>query len=387
MTATAAERRARASLARLTEPGDDRLAALVGELGAEQTLARLREHRLHGPSVAHWSARLASLDLRADVARARAVGARFVVPGDEEWPEQLDDLAGLRDQQMANSARPLGLWVRGRGHLREITERAVAVVGCRAATEHGGFVAAEMGTDLVEHGWTVVSGAAYGIDSRAHEGALAGGGPTVAVLACGVDVAYPRQHAELLARIAGAGLIVSELAPGCSPTRVRFLRRNRVIAALARATVVVEAAHRSGALSTAGYADDLGRWVAVVPGRVRDEQSKGCLALLRRPGTVLARNAADVLELVGQMGVDAIIEPRGPQTPLDALDELTRAVAEAVPVRSGADAASISRVAGLSLLSVQAALTRLDLAGLVEHRAGRWRRRGQPGAAPGPTLF
>ncbi len=126
--------------------------------------------------------------------------------------------------------------------------------------------------------------------------------------------------------------------------------------------------------------------MAAVPGRPGDEQSKGALALLRRPGTVLARNAADVLEVAGQLGLDAVVETRGPQTPLDALDELTRAVAEAVPVRSGADAASISRVAGLSLLSVQAALTRLDLAGLVEHRAGRWRPRG-PAARRPPTLF
>lgn len=383
----AGERRARACLLRLTEPGDDRMAALVDELGAEETLARLREHRFDGPSAAHWATRLATFDIRLDLARARAVRARFVVPGDDEWPAQLDDLIGLRDQQVSNAARPLGVWVRGTGHLRELTERAVAVVGSRAATDTGAFVAAEMGTSLVERGWTVVSGAAFGIDAQAHEGALTAGGPTVAVLACGVDVAYPRPHAPLLARIAGSGLVVSELAPGCSPTRVRFLRRNRVIAALARATVVVEAAHRSGALSTAGVADDLGRWVAAVPGRVTDGGSAGCLKLLRRPGTVLVRDAADVLELVGRMGDDAVVERRGPETPFDALDELTRRVAEALPVRQGADAGSISQVAGLTVLSVQAALTRLELAGLAEHRSGRWRRRGQAGAVRGPTLF
>ncbi|HSF26824.1 MAG TPA: DNA-processing protein DprA [Actinomycetes bacterium] len=393
MSVDPAERRARAALSRLTEPGDDRLAALVEELGAVEVLARLRERRLPGSSAAHWSARLATLDLRADVARARAVRARYVVPGDDEWPDQLDDLAGLRDQQMSHAARPLGLWVRGPAHLRELTERAIAVVGSRAATEGGCYITDEMCTTLAERGWTIVSGAAYGIDSHAHEGALAGDGPTVAVLACGVDVAYPRAHAGLLARIARSGLVVSELSPGCSPTRVRFLRRNRVIAALAQATVVVEAAHRSGALTTASFADALGRWVGAVPARVGDQQSHGCLTLLRRPGTVLVRGAADVLEVVGQMGVDAVVEGRGPETPLDGLDELTRRVVEALPVRQGAEAASISRVAGLELLSVHAALTRLELAGLAEHRSGLWRRcrprRDEPGSARqvGATLF
>ncbi|KIF67740.1 hypothetical protein HY68_02335, partial [Streptomyces sp. AcH 505] len=185
-----------------------------------------------------------------------ALGGRFVCPGDQEWPSQLDDLG---------AAAPIGLWVRGGPDLRLWALRSVAVVGARACTPYGAHMAAGLGAGLAERGWVVVSGGAFGVDAAAHRGALAAGGATVAVLACGVDVVYPRGHAELIARIAEQGLVIGELPPGDHPTRSRFILRNRVIAALTRGTVVVEAQYRSGSLVTARSAQRLGRHTIGVP--------------------------------------------------------------------------------------------------------------------------
>ena len=180
--------------------------------------------------------------------------------------------------------------------------RAVAVVGARACTVYGEHVAGDLAAGLGDRGWTVVSGGAYGIDAAAHRGSLAVDAPTVAVLACGVDVAYPAAHDGLLRSVRAMGVVVSELPPGARPTRRRFLDRNRVIAALGRGTVVVEAALRSGALNTAGHADELSRTVMAVPGPVTSAASAGCHELLRARGAALVTDAADVLDLVGRPG-------------------------------------------------------------------------------------
>ena len=159
--------------------------------------------------------------------------------------------------------------------LDELVDRSVAIVGSRASTAYGEHVAGELGHQLAERGWTVVSGGAFGIDAAAHRGALAAEAPTVAVLACGVDRPYPAAHGALLHRIAETGLLVSEWPPGAAPHRHRFLVRNRLIAALTRGTVVVEAAARSGAQATARRARKLGRQVLVVPGPVTSAMSVG----------------------------------------------------------------------------------------------------------------
>ena len=200
------------------------------------------------------------------------------LPGDEEWPGQLDDLG---------DSRPIGLWVRGTANLRLWALRSVAVVGARACTEYGAHLATTLGAALAERGWTVASGAAYGVDGAAHRGALAADGPTLAVLASGVDHAYPRGHTELLARIAEQGLLVAELPPGAHPTRSRFIQRNRVIAALTRGTVVVEAELRSGSLVTARRALALGRYTMGVPGPVTSGLSAGVHQLLRSEGVLV----------------------------------------------------------------------------------------------------
>ncbi len=189
-------------------------------------------------------------------ARPEGFGNTLELDTEAEWPGQLDDLG---------DARPLGLWVRGTADLRLWALRSVALVGARACTEYGAFMAATLAAGLAEKGWIVVSGGAYGIDGAAHRGVLGAGGATVAVLACGVDRPYPRGHAGLIGRIAEQGLVVGELPPGEHPTPSRFILRNRVIAALTRGTVVVEAALRSGSLVTARAARRLGRHTIGVP--------------------------------------------------------------------------------------------------------------------------
>ena len=170
------------------------------------------------------------------------------------------------------------------------------MVGARAATGYGEHVATEMAAALAERGWAVVSGGAYGIDSCAHRGALGADGVTVAVLASGLSYGYPKGHHELFAAIAGQGVMVSEWPPDRAPTRPGFLVRNRVIAALSCGTVVVEAALRSGALSTARHARDLCRPLMAVPGPVTSDLSAGCHEIIREWGAVCVTGARDVIE-------------------------------------------------------------------------------------------
>ncbi|HEU0101469.1 MAG TPA: DNA-processing protein DprA [Mycobacteriales bacterium] len=380
-----AERSDRACLARLVEPGSWAVYDAVAERGAGEVVAALRQGRRVGAvseAVAQGAlARSAEVDGTRDLRRLAAAGGRLVVPGDDEWPEHR--LTWPRVPSLP--APPLALHVRGRPPLGVTVERSVAVVGARAATAYGEHVAGELGLGLTDAGWVVVSGGAYGIDGAAHRGALASDrGPTVAVLACGVDVAYPRGNDRLLARIAEGGLLVSEHPPGAAPTRLRFLVRNRLIAALTVGTVVVEAALRSGSLSTAGRATDLNRQVMAVPGPVTSALSAGCHALVRGQGT-LVTGVREVLAQVGRMGDDDAPEQRGVEHPRDSLPEAVRRVLDAVPVRGGAGEAALARDAGIPVGAVQQILPPLLVAGLVQRCDTGWRLTalgaGKPGAA------
>jgi DNA processing protein len=297
-----------------------------------------------------------------DLAVARDAGVRFVVPGDGEWPGQLDDLG---------DARPLGLWVRGRPSLRMWALRSVALVGARACTEYGAHMAATVSAGLAERGWVVVSGGAYGIDGAAHRGALGAGGATVAVLACGVDRPYPRGHTQLINRIAEQGLVVGELPPGDHPTPSRFVLRNRVIAALTRGTVVVEAACRSGSLVTARTARRLGRHTMGVPGPATSGLSAGVHELLRQDA-VLVTDAADVIELVGAMG-ELAPERRGPVLPRDLLHPAARQVLAALPGRGAVTADEIARGAQTDRDDAIARLYELRSLGYVERHGDSWK--------------
>jgi DNA processing protein len=268
---------------------------------------------------------------------------------------------------------PLGLWAKGPVRLDALAD-SVAVVGSRSATTYGAEVSTSISAILARAGAPVVSGAAFGIDQAAHRGALTGGGaPTVAVLACGVDRAYPAAHRGLLEHQGAEGLVVSELAPGCSPTRLRFLARNRLIAALTRGTVVVEAAVRSGALNTANWAARLNRAVLGVPGPVTSAPSQGVHQLIRTGAATLVTSGEEVLEVVGAAGSHLLEEPRGPERQRDLLSLRHQQVLDAVPVATGAGADSIARTAGMGLLEVRSALHRLEVLGLVEAGEGGWR--------------
>ncbi len=366
------ERIARVALSRLTEPGDPRLAGLVAELGAERVYALLRDERDVEGVHTDVAGRLRGLDPERDLRHAAERGIRFVCPGDDEWPAGLADLDHA-EQVVGRGGSPLGLWVKGSLDLRETCARSVAVVGSRSATTYGAGVASDLAAGLADASVCVISGAAFGIDQAAHRGALAVRGPTVAVLACGVDRAYPSAHRALLDYIADTGLVVSELPPGCAPTKIRFLSRNRIIAALSLGTVVVEAAVRSGALNTANWAGRLNRVVMGVPGPVTSAPSQGVHELIRARDAALVTRAADVLELVSPTGSFLTVEARGPDRPWDRLRPVEQRVLEAVPAVVPAGAASVARTCGLAEAEVAGTLASLRARGFVEEGAGGWR--------------
>ncbi|MEU8838693.1 DNA-processing protein DprA [Streptomyces roseus] len=360
---------ARAALTRVLEPGDETggrwlrehgaiglIRLLTGPDGEAAALTGVGEARLAG-----YRRRAALADPRRDLATAARSGGRFIRPGSPQWPTQLDDLG---------DARPIGLWLRGRPDLRTWALRSVAVVGARACTPYGAHMAQTLAAGLAERGWVVVSGAAYGVDGAAHRGALASGGATAAVLACGVDVAYPRGHAELLGRIAEQGIVLGELPPGSHPTPTRFVLRNRVIAALTRGTVVVEAAHRSGSLVTARRAQRLGRFTMGVPGPATSGLSGGVHELLRGEA-VLVTDAAEVIELVGDMG-ELAPQRRGPVLARDLLDRETARVLEALPAGRPAHADEVALAAGTGTDEVIGRLYELHSLGFVERQGEGW---------------
>jgi DNA processing protein len=313
-----------------------------------------------------WSARLGEVPPETDLNAWWRGGIRLVIPGDAEWPSQLDVLG---------DARPWGLWVRGQADLRYACLRSVSVVGTRAATSYGTYVCGELAVSLADKGWTIVSGGAFGIDGCAHRGAIAVAGTTIAVLACGVDRAYPQSHAGLFRSIRELGAIVSEWPPGRMPTKPGFLVRNRVIAALSRGTVVVEAALRSGALNTARHAYEQGRPLMAVPGPVTSAQSEGCHEAIREWGAVCVTGARDVIELLEFTDDEPADRERGPALPRDLLGPEDTQVLEAVPARGGWGPARIAIAAGVDFDTVMRCLGGLAAAGFVERCDRGWRLR------------
>ncbi len=376
------DRMARAALGYLADPGDLVLGSLLRYCSAAQLVSALvaGQHPLAGRSadaaalpgldraLARWSARLSRLPSTRQLARDLHE-SRLICSGDPEWPTQLTALG---------DAAPAGLWLRGQADLRFACLRSVSVVGSRSATAYGTYMAGEMAATLAERGCAVVSGGAYGIDAAAHRGAMAANGVTVAVLASGLRYGYPRGHVSLFEAIAERGVLVSEMPPDHRPTRPGFLIRNRVIAALSRGTVVVEAAVRSGALSTAARARDLCRPLMAVPGPVTSAQSAGCHEILRNWGAVLVTGAADVMDLALPVGEEMTGMRRGPVLPRDDLDEITRSVLEAVPGRGGSGPAAIAVAAGVSLDTAIQCLGTLAAAGFIRRSSQGWKVRRDP---------
>lgn len=369
------ERLLRCALSRAVEPGDPLVLSLVHRVGARRTYDALcrREGTRADPGLAtaraDVAARLTHADPVGDLERADRLGVRFVVPGDPDWPEQLADL-DLAEPVQGRGGVPVGLWVRGPAPLT-VLERAVAVVGSRSATTYGVSLALDISADLARAGMVVLSGAAFGIDQAAHRGALAAGGTSVAVLAGGPERPYPAAHRSLIDHMADTGAVLSETPPGSAPTRMRFLARNRIIAALAAGTVVVEAAVRSGALNTSNWADRLSRVVAGVPGPVTSAPSQGVHQLLRR-GASLVTCGAEVLELVGAAGEHLVEPSRSPVAPRDTLSPRQRQILDAVPVNTAAETDAIARAAGIGMVEVEGSLRRLGARDFVLRRGDGW---------------
>jgi DNA processing protein len=351
---------------RLTEPEHSGAAELVRGLGAEAALRQLLEGRVDwGPRLAP---RLELLDIDREVGLLRRIRARVVIPGDSEWPSGVDDLA----------APPHCLWVRGPLSLGDACERSVSIVGARSATVYGTATAADLAAGLCERGFTVVSGAAFGIDAAAHRGALSAEGATVAVVAGGGVRPGPPAHEHLLAQIADVGLVVSEVPPGSAPTRHRFLSRNRLIATATLGTVVVEAGLRSGSLSTANQALRHHRVVAAVPGPVTSMVSAGCHQYIRDNGAVLVTDAAEAAEALGSIGRDLAPVKRGPERVEDALSSSEDRVLSSLAVRRSVGIRTLAVQTTMAERELIACLGRLELRGLAVRDGDGWRKRPRP---------
>jgi DNA processing protein len=249
-----------------------------------------------------------------------------------------------------------------RGDTEILAEPAVAIVGARSCSSYGAGVARELARELARAGVAVVSGLARGIDGEAHRGTLEGGGRTVAVLGCGIDRDYPRSHWELARRIREQGAVVSEYPPGVEPAPWRFPARNRIVAGLCAATVVVEARERSGALITADFALELGRDVFAVPGEITSALSSGTNDLLRQ-GAAPLLSAGDVLEA---LGLESAVRQLPPLSP--AGSQVLRLLAD-----GARDADDIARASGRTTAEVAAVLVELELAGVASEADGLYR--------------
>jgi DNA processing protein len=355
----------------LTEPGDRIAGAFIRTWGAAESLSRILARPAASTlandevtaadaaeALARWEPRMDAAALFRSLSTATSLGARVVRIVDEHWPDGLEDLG---------DHGPRVLWCRGNVDVLPTRDRAIAIVGARASTGYGEHVAMDFAAGLTSRGYTVVSGGAYGIDGMAHRAVLACGGRTVAVLAGGIDQLYPAGHDELLRRIIAAGAVVSEVSPGGAPTRWRFLQRNRLIAAMAGATVVIEAGYRSGSLNTATHARDLDRPIGVVPGPVTSGASAGCHRLLRtNPATTLVTSVADVVELMTNESSEPGFDPRDSETVIRVLDSLSSTKPRLV--------SEIAAKAGIDVSAATSTLGALEAEGRAERRSDGWAR-------------
>ncbi|MEV4735288.1 MULTISPECIES: DNA-processing protein DprA [unclassified Microbacterium] len=359
---------ARVAWSVLAEPGDGVAGALIQELGATEALrlavdehptpARVRgaipvEDGAIDEGISRWRPRVDPRRVTDAVGSALAANARLLLPGDPGWPVQIDDLG---------RHAPLLLWVRGETRLLAAAPQ-VAIIGARAATAYGEHIAGEFAGELAATGTVIVSGGAYGIDGAAHRAALGVGGATVAFLAGGVDRAYPQGHRDLLERVRTTGAVVSEVPCGTAPTKWRFLSRNRLIAAVSDATVVIEAGWRSGSLNTAGHAASLGRPLGAVPGPVTSATSEGCHRLFREYDARCVTTSAEIRELWGE-------DPGRRESECTDPDE-TR-LRDAMSSRTPLAASELARRSGLSIERVSALLGFLELRGEARRSERGW---------------
>lgn len=363
---------ARAVWSTLVEPGDGVAGALVAALGPVRALAAVtsgsgadaaadaRAASLSTETLvagrARWAPRFGHAD--GALALSRRCGLRLLTPEHDDWPSRADVLGPFG---------PLCLWVRGDPRVLGDGAPSVALVGARAASSYGEQVASDLAAESAMAGVAVYSGAAYGIDGAAHRAALSAGGATVAVMAGGLERTYPTGHRDLVERIAGTGAVLAEMPCGTAPTKHRFLARNRLIAALSDATVVVEAGWRSGALNTAHHAQAIGRPVGVVPGPITSASSMGCHRLLRESDAVCITGFSDVRALLG----DDTGYAGGDDARTDRTGDRSRLL-DALSSRTARTSAEVARRAGFALDEATALLGLLELEGTVTRRSSGW---------------
>ncbi|GAA2779852.1 DNA-processing protein DprA [Saccharopolyspora taberi] len=366
---------ARAYLSAVAEPPASALAGFVEAHGVCRASELVRRGDVPALVADEVEARREHVSGAEVLSAARFAGIRLVTPEHPEWPHER--FAGLTDATaigLPGMAAPLALWVRGSVPLAEALETSVSIVGARAATGYGERLAVEFGHGLASAGFTVVSGAAYGIDGAAHRGALATSRPTVAFLACGADIDYPAGHSRLLRAISEQGVVVSEYPPGASPRKHRFLVRNRLIAASGQGTVVVEAGARSGASNTANTADALGRPVMAVPGPVTSKASVGCHEMVRGAKALLVTGVGQILETLSPLGTIPFEEARVPGLETDSLDPHARQLYDALVPGEEVSADQLAQESGLPLRKIRALLPALELAGLAMRNEQGWSR-------------
>ncbi len=374
MTGTEARRLAWAYLSGVLQGPCAAMNQFVDAVGVLDAAAAVRERELPKVLRNKTIARRDRVDPARDLEAVERVGGRLVTPDDEEWPAWRMLAFSVQNRPDDECGAPLCLWVVGESSLSAVTDRAIGVVGARAATGYGRHVTADIVGELAADGWTTVSGAAYGIDAAAHRAALAMQAPTVALLACGVDQVYPSSHARLLAAVAECGLLVSEYPPGTAVTKYRFLERNRLIAGLSEAVLVVEAGWRSGARNTAMWARRLGRPALAVPGPVTSALSTGCHQMIRDGQARLVTRASEVIDEAAPMCLPVTGES-GPHRPTDALAGDMLRVYEAFPAIGSRGATELAETSGVPVESVCSAIPALVDAGFVGTDERGWYRK------------
>ena len=281
------EREARAILFSAVEGGHPLWSREIFSHGALVTIEKLRTGRYDPIKFEKLIKTVETTSADPVLTSIEKTGADFVTPGDLNWPQSVEDLL----------APPIALIVKG--NPATISMQSLAIVGTRNPTHYGARIAGEFAAGFVDRGWGIISGGAYGIDSFAHKGALIAEGITIAVIASGVDINYPAGNARLFAELCESGAIITEVMPGNPALPARFLTRNRLIAALSQATLVVEAAFRSGSLRTARDAAELLRPVMAIPGPINSPTSEGCHRLIGERAAEIVTSVADAVEFVG----------------------------------------------------------------------------------------
>jgi DNA processing protein len=352
---------ARALSLELAQTSPERYKNLLAEQGisGEERFGRFEKAALDARE--RWSPRLNLARVKAGCNAMAEKQAWFVSTDHQDWPVGFQDL-----EQHA----PRGLWGMGDSSMLRSLGRSLAFVGSRISSTYGESACETLITPLVERGYSIVSGGAYGIDATSHRAALAAGGSTVAMMAGGLDRLYPSGNSDLFALLRDRGALLSEMPPGAEPTKWRFLQRNRLIAAMGLATVVVEANPRSGAVSTANRAIDLNRPVGAVPGPINTAGADGCHQLIRNAKATLVTSADDVVELLGGTAFEVELGAAG-------LGALETRVYDVIGFQ-GADLRSICAEAGLTHSEAQIGLASLSLLGFISESSAGWHRVSQP---------